>query len=524
MSLIEIAPQLSCYIHVGYENDEESSLQQALSLGYKQIYIQGKDGIYMHHVLRDGKDGAPRFIRLPVTEVPGLKIKEISPEVRFLPEGKIPRRLLKEVESFFSQVIDRMKTPVEAMIWILWSQEKGYYLHVPNQVVSKASASYDWSSVPADSSIIVDIHSHADFSAFFSGTDDRDDSNCIRYSVVIGHNDKPERSYKARFTYMSTRKEVSLDNIFGPDEPVNVPEEWFDKIKSPSYSYGHGNYVGHPGRGASRMDAGTPVAYAGGYPGFTQGPSQVQGMAQNRGVSNNGQVFRGRQNNHHSPGSHMTAPQTTAGHTSSDKSGSGEGASEKKAFGGPQTGSPQIVQFPDLNHFPLGILVIKGNNKYVRVEEGFQLVVENFAGTANVVHSYGPPRSIENGLSRSSEDVIDRMQDDLYPTDRPDDDESITSTHGFSNEEIALAGAYYANMAQQSDNLDANAINHGPGPALAHAVIELASTELAGSTLLHDSVAEMFKLVEDTDKLDVIRRLVELLPAREQMLLQQQGL
>ena len=120
-----LAPHFSCEVSsFEGEDPKTSELQQALDQGYSQIYVQTPTGILKHHVLRPGKDGAARYVRLPVKEIPGVKSFDIQPDLQFLPDGRIPEDLLDEVKAFFKAVIKAKGTAVEAMIWVLWSQER----------------------------------------------------------------------------------------------------------------------------------------------------------------------------------------------------------------------------------------------------------------------------------------------------------------------------------------------------------------------------------------------------------------
>lgn len=227
-----LVPHLSCLIYQQLTDSEADPLAHAIELGYAEIYIMTPTGIIKHHKLR----GTNRFVRVKVDAIPGVVLNPLKEEVSFLPAGKISYDLLKQVESFFKKVIQVKGTAVEAMIWILWNETQGYHLFVPNQTVSKASARYDWAGVPARSSIIVDIHSHADFNAFFSGTDNADDSGSIRFSGVIGHNDKPVRSYAWRFNYKDKKFDIKVDDVFEVPEvqAMATPEEWINKVNTTS--------------------------------------------------------------------------------------------------------------------------------------------------------------------------------------------------------------------------------------------------------------------------------------------------
>lgn len=149
-----IAPHMSCIVNIPLNPEDPDELQQAMNEGYVEIYMITAGGVFKHHKLR----GTNRYLRMKVSSIPGVTLPAVVEEIRFLPDGKIPYDLLKQVESFFRKVSEVKKTDLEAMIWVMWNQEQGYFLHVPDQTVGKASASYSWDDIPANSSIIVDIH------------------------------------------------------------------------------------------------------------------------------------------------------------------------------------------------------------------------------------------------------------------------------------------------------------------------------------------------------------------------------
>lgn len=139
---------------------EKSGFDLAVEQNFQEIYEVGPKGLMVHHRLRPGKDGKPRYVRLKAQGIPGLANPAVQadPAIDFLPEGRVPHRLFKQVIAFFKAVSQKHKSDLEAMIWVMWNKDEGYFLHVPDQQISKAAVRYDWSSVPANSSIIVDIH------------------------------------------------------------------------------------------------------------------------------------------------------------------------------------------------------------------------------------------------------------------------------------------------------------------------------------------------------------------------------
>jgi len=95
-------------------------------------------------------------------------------------------------------------------------------------------------------------------SAFFSGTDNRDDSSAYCYSGVIGNLERPTPSSIFRLNIGEEKLEVKHDDIFDftPQLP-EVPQEWLDKVSVTGYGsgfglgiydeYGYGGYGGYGG-------------------------------------------------------------------------------------------------------------------------------------------------------------------------------------------------------------------------------------------------------------------------------------
>lgn len=231
-------------------------LQGAINEGYQLIYIIANNGDkYLRRSFGKGADGKECFSQFKVSEIPGFKIGEVKEENQFLPAGKIPRSLLAEVAKFFKSVMAKFgDKELEAMIWIMWNHEQGYFLHVPSQTVQGAHVSYDWGTLPKTSDgktsrIIVDIHSHANFGAFFSSTDDNDDRQKVNFSGVLGHNKNPNPSMIFRFNFTETKRPTTVDDIFETPLPQveDTPAEWLEKVQMNSYNSGNRGGVSNNG-------------------------------------------------------------------------------------------------------------------------------------------------------------------------------------------------------------------------------------------------------------------------------------
>lgn len=240
MSIKELAPFISCVC-------DTDDFDNARNAGYKEIYIKTSKGILKHHQLR----GNNRFIRLKVDSIPGYEETKIEEGMNFLPAGKVPYRLFEQIEAFFRKVIQVRGTALEAMIFVLWNQEQGYHLYVPEQSVAAASVNFDPTSLPAGSTVVINVHSHGHMGSFFSGTDDNNDSTLVQFSGVFGSFQQPVPTTVWRFNYYKTKYKCEAGDIFETPAKAEVviPEEWISKVSqsTPAYRGGHsnqGNVVG----------------------------------------------------------------------------------------------------------------------------------------------------------------------------------------------------------------------------------------------------------------------------------------
>lgn len=230
-----IIPFVKCLVN----EDEYQEICQ--SPYYQEIYVETKDGFLKHLKLSGGRHvKAPiRYNSLPKDVISVLEAKEVSKEsaeVNFLPAGKIPSYFLDQIVEFFRAVSKKHRADVEAHAWIMWNQEKGYHIFVPEQVVSKAAVKFEYgTSVAAGNVFVVDIHSHNTMGAFYSGTDNNNDRMSINYSMVIGNLTEKSYSHVIRFNLYEHKITCSLADIFElhHQENFEVPVEWLNQIKQP---------------------------------------------------------------------------------------------------------------------------------------------------------------------------------------------------------------------------------------------------------------------------------------------------
>ncbi len=123
---------------------------------------------------------------------------------------KIPRRILEDVIRIFK------KTPaLEHALQIFYDNSKdSYILFEPEQCVTKGSVKFKRDLQMEQKYILVmDIHSHGMYSAFFSSVDNEDEKG-IRLYMVFGNLDRHTPGYALRVGVAGIFGEVALEDIF----------------------------------------------------------------------------------------------------------------------------------------------------------------------------------------------------------------------------------------------------------------------------------------------------------------------
>lgn len=152
-------------------------------------YVVAKDGIYM----RIERVHGDAFVK--VKEIPFLN--EVSKKVNYtLP--KIPARIMAQAKTFFAEVFEKHRS--ESYLTLLYSKKiNDFKLWCPKQTVSYSSVNYDRGDqvAPEDRAylgnngdewqMVGTIHSHCDFSAFHSGTDQADEASFDGIHLTFGH-------------------------------------------------------------------------------------------------------------------------------------------------------------------------------------------------------------------------------------------------------------------------------------------------------------------------------------------------
>lgn len=252
MTLQVLVPHFSCVVY------SEDALKQAIEEGYCETYIVSKNGAFRRTNLTHG-----RSVTVPCPVMPaGITLPDCKQDTAgFFPAGKIPIRFLHEITAFFKAVMkEHNNAKLEAMAFVIWNPTLGYHIRIPEQTVSGASVSYNWEGfMGPDDVIVLDIHSHNDMGAFFSGTDDNDDRGNCYISGVIGKL-STTCDMVFRFNLPGNMKidKMDMGHIFENEAGPEVPKEWLNQVKKQVYTppprtvYGGQNYTQNSGGAAGR--------------------------------------------------------------------------------------------------------------------------------------------------------------------------------------------------------------------------------------------------------------------------------
>ena len=118
----------------------------------------------------------------------------ITPEIRFLCQP-IPKAL---IDSFVTASREASQNEIAAQI--IWNRETGEIRLQFLDYTSNGPGHIDYLTphYGASEVMVVDLHSHGCFGAFFSNTDDVDDAGQIKVAAVVGHCDRPAQSIRMR--------------------------------------------------------------------------------------------------------------------------------------------------------------------------------------------------------------------------------------------------------------------------------------------------------------------------------------
>lgn len=113
--------------------------------------------------------------------------------------GPIPKALL---DQFLDQA--RAAYPCETAAWIVWSEANRAFFYVLLDIVSAGNGHVHFQrpTLPTGMHLVMDIHSHGAYPAFFSAQDDKDDKDQLCISAVVGQVNDPKPVVLARLSML----------------------------------------------------------------------------------------------------------------------------------------------------------------------------------------------------------------------------------------------------------------------------------------------------------------------------------
>lgn len=171
----------------------------------------GSNGVFLE-VLRPWIHVVRRIAIFHVlTAVPYGEVSEVT-DLRC---GPVPPALIAD---FFAMA--RAAFPNETGAWIVWNEALRAFRLIPLVSLSHGPShlDYDRPRLADAESLVVDCHSHGQWEAYFSSTDNKDDRFDVKFAFVLGHcNHEPSRVLR-----------LCVKGIF--EDFRDVPQPWAEAL------------------------------------------------------------------------------------------------------------------------------------------------------------------------------------------------------------------------------------------------------------------------------------------------------
>jgi len=188
----------------------------AKQVGYLTSYpgrFDGERGSYFDYILAGNglfiEASKPMLsVRIPVAKCDIRGLAPLKPKIT-LTYGSIPQH-------FFDLALDTFLASPDKESYVAVTADAGYHFYVPPQTQETAKVVY----IVGDS-VVLDIHSHANMPAFFSGQDDKDETGLQLYAVVGKLREEPIvwlRAGAYGYFWPLSWKEVFDGTLYGAKE------------------------------------------------------------------------------------------------------------------------------------------------------------------------------------------------------------------------------------------------------------------------------------------------------------------
>lgn len=196
-------------------------------------YVVAKDGIYLR-VERLHGSSLVKVGSIPFLDNARLNTKFTLPN--------IPVKIMYQAKTFFRTVFSQHRS--ESYLTLLYSKKlNDYKLWCPKQTVSYCSVDYDRTdtvsfedrdyigSEGAGWQMVGTIHSHCDFSAFHSGTDEADEASFDGIHLTFGHVNSDKFSIASSICFNNNRTKMNPTDVADglvadSEEEVTEKEEY----------------------------------------------------------------------------------------------------------------------------------------------------------------------------------------------------------------------------------------------------------------------------------------------------------
>jgi len=159
-----------------------------------------------------------RVLHLIAPSVLQLPYGPLQPEVE-VKCGAVPLALLREFNAWA-----REEAPQEIAGAILWNENTGLWRLARRVARSASNAHVEFDEVqPEDGEhLVIDVHSHGHYPAFFSEEDNRDDFGSMKFSLVVGSFNQTQPSSAMRLCMAGAISQARVD---GQGELCVINEE-----------------------------------------------------------------------------------------------------------------------------------------------------------------------------------------------------------------------------------------------------------------------------------------------------------
>ena len=222
-------------------------------------FIALKDGYHMVKETHWGK------VMLPAKEVPELPEYKAA-SILWYPEQRLPQELIAQIWGFFLQVFKDISS--EAMVYLTHKNGE-YRVFVPPQKVTKVAVKADFKSEHVgDWQVVITIHSHCDFNAYHSGTDNHDADGMDGLHITIGNVNSYTPSVALMISVNKIKWNMKPEDIIQdgmPKDPSPHPVWWHryvekDTTTAPQQYNNYGNYVNnYQGKGTQSPPSQAPA-------------------------------------------------------------------------------------------------------------------------------------------------------------------------------------------------------------------------------------------------------------------------